>query len=101
MFQFGGPKQDSVQERNFYQERQESKPAQYVCPRCRRANTYQVRWLIREKRKVLPRGASAEDRKRFAKARSYMVRVDEQLSCRSPGCRNRFDIPSQQSVVLL
>jgi len=90
-----------MQEREFYQERQESKTAQYTCPSCREVNEYSVRWMVREKRKDLPRGASAEDRQRFAKARSYMVRVDEMLACRNPRCRKRFDIPSQQSVVLL
>ncbi|HKZ51879.1 MAG TPA: hypothetical protein VJ085_01220 [Candidatus Acidoferrales bacterium] len=90
-----------MQERDFYQERQESKTVQYTCPSCREAHEYTVRWLVREKRKELPRGASAEDRQRFAKARSYMVRVDEMLACRNPRCRKRFDIPTQQSVVLL
>ena len=90
-----------MQERDFYQERQESKTVQYTCPSCREAHEYTVRWLVREKRKELPRGASAEDRQRFAKARSYMVRVDEQMACRNLRCRKRFDIPTQQSVVLL
>ena len=90
-----------MQERDFYQERQESKSAQFTCPHCRQANEYQVRWLVREKRKELPRGASADDRERFGRARSYMVRVDEQLACRNLRCRKRFDVPTQQSVVLL
>lgn len=90
-----------MQERDFYQERQESKPAQFTCPHCRQASEYQVRWLVREKRKQLPGGASAEDRERFARARSYMVRVDEQLACQNARCRKRFDVPTQQSVVLL
>lgn len=90
-----------MQERDFYVERQETRAAQFTCPSCREASEYTVRWLVREKRKELPRGAGAEDRQRFAKARSYMVRVDEQLACRNPRCRKRFDIPTQQSVVLL
>lgn len=89
----------NMQERDFYQERQESKPAQFTCPHCRQSGEYSVRWLVREKKKELPRGASAEDRARFAKARSYMVRVDEQLAC--PRCRKPFEVPTQQSVVLL
>ncbi|OFV82167.1 MAG: hypothetical protein A3B65_04410 [Acidobacteria bacterium RIFCSPHIGHO2_02_FULL_67_57] len=90
-----------MQEREFYTERQEQKPAQFTCPHCRESGEYQVRWLVREKRKELPRGAGAEDRQRFAKARSYMVRVDEQMACRNLRCRKRFDVPTQQSVVLL
>jgi hypothetical protein len=57
--------------------------------------------MVREKRKSLPRNASAEDRQRFAKAQSYMVRMDELLACRNPRCRKRFEIPTHQSVVLL
>ncbi len=90
-----------MQEREFYQERQEAKPAQFTCPHCRQPADYEVRWLVREKRAELPRGASAEDRARFAKARSYMVRVDEQLACRNLRCRKRFEVPTSQSVVLL
>lgn len=89
----------SVQERDFYQERHESKPAHFTCPHCRQSSEYQVRWLVREKRKQLPRGAGAEDRQRFARARSYMVRMDELLACRK--CRKRFEVPTHQSVVLL
>lgn len=91
----------AMQERQFYQERQEIRPAQFACPFCRQMGQYDVRWLVREKRKQLPPGAGAEDRQRFARARSYMVRVDEQLACRNPRCRKRFEIPTQQSVVLL
>ena len=88
-----------MQERDFYLERQEAKPAQFTCPHCRQPGDYQVRWLVREKKKDPPRGLDADGRARFAKARSYMVRVDEQLACLR--CRKRFDVPTQQSVVLL
>ncbi len=91
----------AMQERDFYIERREAKPTQFTCPHCRQANQYEVRWLVREKKGQLPRGAGAEDRQRFAKARSYMVRVDEQLACRNPRCRKRFEVPTHQSVVLL
>lgn len=90
-----------MQDRDFYQERQETKPATFTCPHCRQAGDYQVRWLVREKRKELPRGASSEDRARFAKARSYMVRMDEMLACANIRCRKRFEVPTQQSIVLL
>lgn len=91
----------AMQERDFYSERQESKPGQFTCPHCRETNEYTVRWLVREKKKEPPRGAGADDKQRFSKARSYMVRVDEQLACRNLRCRKRFEIPTQQSVVLL
>ncbi len=90
-----------MRERDFYTEKQESKAAHFTCPHCRQEGEYQVRWLRREKRKQLPRGASAEDRAQYDRARSYMVRMDEQLACRNLRCRRRFDVPTQQSVVLL
>jgi len=91
----------AMDERAFYQERPETKPAQFTCPHCRQPGEYQVRWMVREKRKELPRGADADDRARFAKARSYMVRMDEMFVCSNIRCRKRFESPSQQSVVLL
>ncbi|MFQ5663745.1 MAG: hypothetical protein ACE5HL_07935 [Terriglobia bacterium] len=90
-----------MEERDFYQERRETKPIQLTCPFCRESGEYPIRWVRREKRKQLPGGASADDRQRFARARSYMVRVDEQVACRNLRCRRRFEIPTQQSVVLL
>lgn len=90
-----------MQERDFYEERQEIKSARFTCPFCRQNAEYQIRWLVREKRKQLPRGARPEDQARFAKAHSYMVRIDEKLLCSNPRCRKRFEIPSHQSVVLL
>ncbi len=90
-----------MDERNFYVERQETKMGQFTCPTCRETNEYPVRWIVREKRKEPPRGLNPDDKQRFAKARSYMVRVDEQLACRNIRCRKRFDIPSHQSVVLI
>jgi hypothetical protein len=48
----------------------------------------------------MPRGAGEDDRKRFAHARSYMVRVDELAACRNLRCRKRFELTGQ-SVVLV
>ena len=53
-----------------------------------------------DEKKELPRGAGEEDRKRFATARSYMVRVDELVACRNMRCRKRFELTGQ-SVVLV
>jgi len=54
--------------------------------------------VVRTKKNELPRGAGEEDQKRFANARSYMVRVDEMVACRK--CRKRFELTGQ-SVVLV
>lgn len=87
-----------MDERNFYTEQQETKSLTLVCPSCRREDNYPIRWVVRTKKKELPRGAGEEDRKRFANARSYMVRVDEMVACRK--CRKRFELTGQ-SVVLV
>lgn len=88
-----------MNERDFFNERQEMKPASFVCPHCRQRGEYEVRWLKRTKKQSLPRGAGEMDRMRFQKSRDYMVRIDDMLACRS--CRKRFDIPSSQSVVFI
>lgn len=89
-----------MDDRQFYAERQETKNLALVCPHCRQENSYPVRWVVRTKKKELPRGAGQEDRKKFESARSYMVRVDEMVACRNLRCRKRFELTGQ-SVVLV
>jgi uncharacterized protein YbaR (Trm112 family) len=88
-----------MNERDFFNEQQETKRATYSCPHCRQRADYEVRWLRRTKKPAPPRGASEQDKARFAKSRDYMVRVDDMLACKS--CRKRFDIPNSQSVVFI
>ncbi len=88
-----------MNERDFFNERQETKRASFVCPFCRAREDYEVRWLRRTKKPQLPRGASEQDRLNFQRARDYMVRIDDVLACRA--CRKRFDIPNSQSVVFI
>jgi hypothetical protein len=90
-----------MNERDFFNEKQESKPASFVCPHCRERGEYEIRWLKRTKKPAPPRGASELDRARFAKSRDYMVRIDDMLACRNPRCRRRFEIPMSQSVVFI
>lgn len=87
-----------MDERAFYDEKQEEKPLQLVCPSCKQESTYPIRWIVRTKKSALPRGAGEEDRKKFANARSYMIRVDDLVACRK--CRKRIEITGQ-SVVLI
>jgi len=94
------PAYEYMDEKQFYVERQETKNLPLVCPHCRQENTYAIRWIVRNKKKELPRGAGEEDRKHFAQARSYMVRVDELVACRNIRCRKRFELTGQ-SVVLV
>ena len=89
-----------MDERQFYNERPETKNLTLVCPHCHQEGSFPIRWMVRTKKKELPRGAGEEDRKRFANARSYMVRVDELVACRNMRCRKRFELTGQ-SVVLV
>jgi hypothetical protein len=88
-------------EGNFYSETPETKKTTYNCPKCRQAAEFQVRWLRRTKKKTLPPGASDLDRAKFAKARDYLVRVDDFLTCPNLRCGRRFEIPNDQTVVLV
>ncbi|HEX8706772.1 MAG TPA: hypothetical protein VF723_00800 [Pyrinomonadaceae bacterium] len=88
-----------MNERDFFDERAETKRASFSCPHCRERADYDVRWLKRTKKQSLPRGANEQDRARFAKSRDYMVRIDDMLAC--VRCRKRFEIPNSQSVVFI
>jgi len=88
-----------MNERDFFDERPETKRASYSCPHCRERADYDVRWLRRTKKRQPPRGMNEQQKAQFAKARDYMVRVDDVLSCAR--CRRRFDIPNFQTVVFI
>ena len=51
-----------------------------------------------QKEKELPRGAGEEDRRKFAKAASYMVRLDDLVACFK--CRKRFELTGQSTVLI-
>jgi hypothetical protein len=90
-----------MEERDFFDEEETTKPATLSCLYCRRADTYEIRWLRRTKKKALRGHADEQDRLRFAKARSYMLRRDDLVVCKNPRCRKRFDVTGLQSVVFL
>lgn len=90
-----------MQEKDIFDERPETKKANYACPYCRERNDYDVRWLKRTKKKNSPRNLNEQERVRIAKSRDYMVRVDDMLMCRNMRCRKRFEIPSAQSIVFI
>ncbi|HSY57921.1 MAG TPA: hypothetical protein VK795_00095 [Terriglobales bacterium] len=89
-----------MDERQFYDEKEETKQIPLVCPHCRQESTFPVRWMVRTKKAQPPRGGNEEDRAKYAKARSYMVRVDNMVACRNIKCRKRFDL-SGQTVFLI
>jgi len=88
-----------MEERDFYNERPETKPAEYVCPRCKRSNQYQVRWIRRTRKDRLPPRADDRDRALYAKLKDYLIRIDDDVTCKT--CQKRFEIPSHQTMVFL
>ena len=90
-----------MQEKDFFNEKTESKPHTVDCPSCRQSGEYQIRWIRRTKKPSLPPRANEDDQLRFKAARDYMVRVDDVLHCNNPGCGKRIEITSLQSVILL
>ena len=46
-----------------------------------------------------PAGADADDRAKFAKLRDYLLRLDDDVTCKT--CGKRFEIPSQHSLMFV
>src|SRR5215207_814146 len=88
-----------MDERAFFTEKPETRQGRYQCPKCRRTNDYSVRWVRRTKKDRPPSGANDEDRAKFAKLRDYLLRVEDEVVCRA--CGKKFEIPSQQSLLLV
>ncbi|HTM88158.1 MAG TPA: hypothetical protein VL155_08155 [Terriglobales bacterium] len=91
----------ALDERAFFDEKLEMKPATLNCPHCRQSAEYELGWFVRTKKAQIPRGADERDRARYAKLRSYMLRRDDVSACKNPRCRKRFEISGVQSVVFL
>jgi uncharacterized protein YbaR (Trm112 family) len=89
----------ALDERAFFTERPEQRAGRYTCPRCRRTNDYQLRWVRRTKKDRLPGNADERDRAKFAKLRDHLIRVDDELTCKT--CGKRFEIPSMHSLVFV
>jgi hypothetical protein len=89
----------SLDERDFFNNRNETRIDKLTCPRCKRVNEYQMRWVIRTRKDRIPPGADERDRALFAKLKDYMIRVDDSVTCKT--CGKKFDIPSQHSLVFL
>ena len=85
-----------LDERALFNDRQETRPGRFQCPRCKRTNEYSIRWTRRTKKDRLPPGADDVDRAKFAKLRDYVLRLDDEVTCKT--CGKRFEIPSHQSL---
>jgi len=90
-----------MDEREFFDEKSDKKPANLSCPHCHQSAEYEIQWLVRMKKKSLPPRADDRDRAKFAKAQSYMLRRDDMMMCKNLRCRKRFEITGVQSVAFL
>ena len=86
-------------ERAFFTEKPENRQGRYQCPKCRRTGDYTIRWVRRTKKDRLPPGADDDARAKFAKLRNYLLRLDDEVTCKT--CGKKFEIPSQQSLVFV
>ena len=89
----------ALDERDFFNNRNETRTDTLTCPACKGANEYQMRWVVRTKKDRMPPGGDERDRALFGKLRDYMIRVDDSVTCKA--CGKRFDIPSQHSMLFL
>ena len=89
----------AIDERAFFHDRPETRQGRYQCPKCRRTGEYSIRWVRRSKKDRLPPGADDQDRAKFAKLRDYLLRLDDEVTCKT--CGKKFDIPSQHSLLFV
>src|SRR5688500_20167409 len=88
-----------VDERQFFTEKPEQRPARFQCPRCRRTNEYTIRWIRRTKKPHPPGGSDPRARTLFDKSKDHLIRVDDDVTCKS--CGKRFEIPSHRALIFL
>jgi transcription elongation factor Elf1 len=89
----------ALDERSFFNDKNETRPARYSCPRCNRTNEYAIRWVRRVKKDRLPPGADERDRAKFEKLRDHLIRVDDEVVCKT--CGKKFEIPSLHSLLFV
>ena len=88
-----------LDERNLFNEKPETRQGRYQCPKCHRENEYSIRWVRRSKKDRLPPGADEADRAKFAKLRDYLLRLDDEVTCKT--CGKKFEIPSMHSLLFI
>ena len=89
----------ALDERAFFTDKPETRQGRFTCPKCRRAGDYSIRWVRRTKKDRPPAGADEVDRAKFAKLRDYLLRLDDEVTCKA--CNKRFEIPSQHSLMFV
>ena len=89
----------ALDERSFFSDRPETRSSSLTCNRCRRTNDYNIRWVRRVKKDRLPPGADERDRAKFAKLRDHLIRVDDEVVCKT--CGKKIEIPSLHSLLFV
>jgi hypothetical protein len=89
----------AMDERAFFNEKPENRPGRFQCPRCKRTNEYSVRWVRRSKKDRPPSGMGDQERAKFAKLRDHLLRLDDEVTCKT--CGKKFEIPSQHSLMFV
>ena len=89
----------ALDERAFFNDKPETRQGRYQCPKCRRTGEYSIRWVRRSKKDRLPSGADEGDRAKYAKLRDDLLRLDDEVTCKT--CSKKFEIPSQQSLLFV
>src|SRR5690349_8079968 len=89
----------ALDERAFFTDKAEQRAGRYQCPRCHRTSEYTIRWVRRLKKDRLPPGADDQDRRKFSKLRDYLLRLDDEVTCKV--CGKKFEIPSQHSLMFV
>src|SRR6185503_14578432 len=89
----------ALDERSLFNQKPETRLGKYQCPKCRRTNEYSIRWVRHSKKDRVPPGADEADRAKFAKVRDYLLRLDDEVTCKS--CGKKFGIPSQHSLMFV
>lgn len=86
-------------ERALFTTRPETRVGRYQCPKCRRTGDYSIRWMRHSKKDRLPPGADSADRAKFEKLRDYLLRLDDEVTCKT--CGRKFEVPSQHSLMFV
>ena len=90
-----------MDEKDFFTQSQDTKPATLNCPYCRQPAEYPLRWMVRKKKDRLPGHADERDRAKFAKSQSYMVLLDDKVMCSNLRCRKRFDVSGIKTMAFI
>src|SRR4029453_15745634 len=87
----------ALDERALFTDKPETRQGRYQCPKCKRTGDYSIRWVRRSKKDRLPPGADEVDRAKFAKLRDYLLRLDDEVTCKT--CGKKFQTPLPQSMI--